>query len=296
MVYSFFNLYLCKRRFSIYNEKISSFEGRMEMMTKMTVYDIGMCFFIYGFLGWCCEVAFAAVKSKRFVNRGFLNGPICPVYGVGVTMIVFLTQSLENRPVLLFAASAVLVSALEWLTGFLLEKLFHHKWWDYSKMPLNISGYICLPFSILWGVVCVLIVRFIHPLFAKVYSLLPVWLGIVLLILLCAGLVTDLCVTVSCILKLNKKLEHMEEIAAELHRISDQIGENIYQNMRDGMELKDKAKERMDMLKQKYEQLLNHPSRFDRRILGAFPKIESRNHKELLEEIKQMYRKHIKEK
>lgn len=264
-------------------------------MTEMTIYDIGMCFFIYGFLGWCSEVAFAAVKSRQFVNRGFLSGPICPVYGVGVTMIVFLTQSLEGRMGVLFAVSAVLVSALEWFTGFLLEKLFHHKWWDYSMMPLNISGYICLPFSILWGVVCVIIVRFLHPAFYKAYSFLPQWLGIVLLSTLFGGLGADLCVTVSGILKLNKKLEVMEEIAGELHRISDQIGENIYQNMRDGLELGDKAKERAKMLKQKYEQLLNNPSGFDRRILRAFPRMQSRKHKELLEEFKELYRKHIKE-
>ena len=106
-------------------------------MARMTVYDVLMCFFIYGFLGWCSEVAFAAVKDRKFVNRGFLSGTICPVYGVGVTMIVFLTQTLENKLLPLFVVSAILVSALEWFTGFLLEKLCHHKWWDYSKKKWN---------------------------------------------------------------------------------------------------------------------------------------------------------------
>lgn len=269
-------------------------------MAKMTVYDVLMCFFIYGFLGWCSEVAFAAVKDRKFVNRGFLSGTICPVYGVGVTMIVFLTQTLENRPLPLFVVSAIVVSALEWFTGFLLEKLFHHKWWDYSRMPLNLNGYICLPFSILWGAVCVLIVRFVHPLLHKLYGFLPKWLGITILVVLCGVLLADICVTVSGILKLNRKLEHMEEITKELHRISEQIGENIYENMMDGLERHDRVKQRTaakaEELRQKYEQLLNNPSRFDRRILRAFPTMESRRHKELLEELKRIHRKHFGQK
>ena len=74
--------------------------------------------------------------------------------------------------------SAILVSALEWFTGFLLEKLFHHKWWDYSRMPLNLNGYICLPFSVLWGAVCALIVRFVHPLIRRLYGFLQSGLGL----------------------------------------------------------------------------------------------------------------------
>ena len=111
-------------------------------------------FFIYGFLGWCTEVAFAAWKERTFVNRGFLNGPICPIYGFGVCSVVYLLKPFESNFILLYISSVILVSALEWLTGFLLEKLFHHKWWDYSNEPFNIKGYICLRFSINLG--CVL--------------------------------------------------------------------------------------------------------------------------------------------
>ena len=137
------------------------------------MYYLILYFFVYGFLGWCTEVAFAACKERKFVNRGFLNGPICPIYGIGVGIVVqFLTPYKENL-VLLYIASVVMVTALEWVTGFILEKIFHNKWWDYSKMPLNLNGYVCLLFSLIWGAACVLIVDFIHPLIHKVLSWIP---------------------------------------------------------------------------------------------------------------------------
>ena len=114
-------------------------------------YYFALSFFVYGFLGWCTEVAYAAVKQGKFVNRGFLNGPICPVYGIGVGVVVQFLTPVENNLVLLYISSTILVTAIEGITGFLLEKIFHNKWWDYSDMPFNIKGYVCLKFTILWG-------------------------------------------------------------------------------------------------------------------------------------------------
>ena len=142
----------------------------------MTYYDILFSFFIYGFLGWCSEVAFAAFKQHSFVNRGFLNGPICPIYGIGVTVVVASLQPYVGNLILLYITSTILVTFLEWLTGFLLEKMFHHRWWDYSEMPLNIGGYVCPLFSAIWGVACVLIVKLIYPFTDKLVSFFPIWL------------------------------------------------------------------------------------------------------------------------
>ena len=93
----------------------------------MRIYEGLLYFFIYGILGWCAEVAFAAVKERRFVNRGFLNGPICPIYGVGVVMVVVFLEPFEDQWLLLYLASAVLVTLIEGMTGYVLDKLFHHK-------------------------------------------------------------------------------------------------------------------------------------------------------------------------
>ena len=219
-------------------------------MTEL--YFIALYFFVYGFLGWCTEVAFAAWKEHRFVNRGFLNGPICPVYGIGVTLVVHFLSPYRSNLIILYITSTILVTALEWLTGFILERGFHNKWWDYSNMPLNLNGYVCLLFSLIWGVACVLIVDFIHPVIHKLLLYIPVIVGVIILIILGIGMFADLYVTASGILKMNKRLAAMQEIADELHEISDKIGENIYKNTIAAMETQDAIK---DSVTEKQEEL-----------------------------------------
>ena len=219
-------------------------------MTEL--YFIALYFFVYGFLGWCTEVAFAAWKEHRFVNRGFLNGPICPVYGIGVTLVVHFLSPYRSNLIILYITSTILVTALEWLTGFILERVFHNKWWDYSNMPLNLNGYVCLLFSLIWGVACVLIVDFIHPVIHKLLLYIPVIVGVIILIILGIGMFADHYVTASGILKMNKRLAAMQEIADELHEISDKIGENIYKNTIAAMETQDAIK---DSVTEKQEEL-----------------------------------------
>ena len=96
-------------------------------------------FFLFAFLGWCSEVVFAAIKQRRFVNRGFLNGPLCPIYGIGVVAIDFLLRPFQGNLPVLLVGGMLLGSALEYLVGFFLEKLFHQKWWDYSDQPHKIG-------------------------------------------------------------------------------------------------------------------------------------------------------------
>lgn len=116
-----------------------------------TFYQMCWIFIIYAFVGWCCEVAFAAVKLGAFVNRGFLTGPVCPIYGFGMLIVATLLTPLAGNWLLLFLGAAILTSLLELVTGFVLEKFFHQKWWDYSGIRGNIGGYICPQFSLLWG-------------------------------------------------------------------------------------------------------------------------------------------------
>lgn len=264
----------------------------------MQIYHWIWYFFIYGMLGWCAEVAFAAVKERKFVNRGFLNGPICPVYGVGVGVVVQFLDGLEENLLLLYIASTVLVTLIEWLTGYLMDRIFHHKWWDYSEQPLNIGGYVCLPFSLVWGVACVLIVKVIHPPVEHLVGWIPEAAGIVLLILLLAGFCADVCVTTLRVLKMNHHLDAMEKIAAELRELSDKMGENIYENVMETIEFGQEQlergaeqKERLLRLKEKYAELSKRSARLSRHFVKAFPKMQSRKHRELLNEIRQNLRK-----
>ncbi len=278
----------------------------------MTIYDILLNFFTYGFLGWCTEVAFAAAKQRQFVNRGFLNGPICPIYGVGVTVVVAVLEPLSSHIVFLYIASTILVTLLEWVTGFALEKLFHHRWWDYSKMPLNIGGYVCLLFSLIWGVVCVAIVEFVHPLLYGLLTLIPHLLGVIILTVLTGALLADIYVTVSGIRKWNRRLENLDEIAAELHKISDQIGENIFENMMTGIDLREKnhakvlelkeisEEKKAELRKLGEERAQELVRQFDmqhktgKRLLKAFPKLQSNDHDEIVVKLRENIKKKSK--
>lgn len=260
---------------------------KKERVYLTELYYFALSFFVYGFLGWCTEVAYAAAKQGKFVNRGFLNGPICPVYGIGVGVVVQFLTPVENNLVLLYISSTILVTVIEGLTGFLLEKIFHNKWWDYSEQPLNIGGYVCVLFSLIWGVFCVLIVKVIHPLIDKVLMMIPFVLGIVVMVCLAAGLLADLYVTASGILKMNRRLEAMEKIAAELKELSDKVGENIYENVMEGMEFREEKKARMEELKAKYEEMAENRTKVGERLVKAFPKMQVRQHKEIFEELRE---------
>lgn len=279
-------------------------------------------FFIYAFLGWCTEVSYAALVTGKFVNRGFLNGPWCPVYGFGVVIVLACLTPLSGNLPVLFAGSVLLTSALEWLTGYALEKLFHQRWWDYSDQPFNLSGYICLRFSIAWGLACVFVVKLLHPTVLGLIRIIPHLVGVVLLALLGAVMAVDLAATVSTIVKLNRRLAQIDELAAKIKEASNEFGENLADRVLDAAERGADWKEDMDELafklalrraelademeeweQRKEEQRAQvrrqleewraamqelHDGEFfgRRRLLKAFPRLRSIDHRDTLERLR----------
>lgn len=274
----------------------------------MSIYYSILYFFVYGFLGWCTEVIFAAFKQHRFVNRGFLNGPICPIYGVGVTLVIACLEAFQSNLLLLYISSVILVTVLEGVTGWAMDKLFHNKWWDYSKLPFNIGGYVCLLFSLIWGVACVFIVYFVHPLIHQVLSLIPHTAGIALIAILGIALLSDMIVTTSAIVKFNQYLELLKHITDELHAISNQIGAELYQNVMHVLDMQESSRQKLDdvklevseeirmqivELKTRAQNLGEKVPKPARRLLKAFPKLESRNYKAQLELFQQKLEQHL---
>jgi uncharacterized membrane protein len=145
-----------------------------------TYLDLLIYFSIYSFLGWVMESVFATLKQKKFVNRGFLSGFFCPIYGFGAILIIqsskLIGAAIEDYSTSLITnilLSIFLVTLLEFITGALLEKIFNCKWWDYSSNVANIKGYICIRYSILWGLLAFLLVEAVHPAVAQVVTLIP---------------------------------------------------------------------------------------------------------------------------
>ncbi|BAP86663.1 hypothetical protein LOOC260_121570 [Paucilactobacillus hokkaidonensis JCM 18461] len=120
-------------------------------------------FFAYAFIGWLWECAYVSVRKKHLTNSGFLIGPIIPVYGFSILTVLLVLEPFKNNIAALFVLGALLVTIIEYLTSWLMEKLFKARWWDYSKLPFNLNGRVALPISLFWGFGVVIIVKLVHP-------------------------------------------------------------------------------------------------------------------------------------
>ena len=127
------------------------------------VCNIFLQFLAYSFLGWTCETIYCSIGQGKFVNRGFLNGPLCPVYGFGAMAVLVFLRPIQNNIPLLFLCGMLVTSIIEYITGYLLEKLFATKWWDYSTYRFNIHGRVCLRNSLMFGVLSVVAARVVDP-------------------------------------------------------------------------------------------------------------------------------------
>ena len=214
-------------------------------------------FVIYSFMGWCVEIAFHTKTSGKFVNRGFLNGPVCPIYGFGMIMIIFFLSPLTNNLALLFVGSFLLTSALEFFTGFVLEKIFNKKWWDYSKEPYNIKGYVSLYFSTAWGLAGVFMLNIIHPLINKLVSVLNNKTGDILLSLLLTYLMADFIVTILGIKKISNRLRLLDKFEEKLRLYTEDIGKSIYGGMTAAIKTKDSIHHKLEDSKSEFETALN---------------------------------------
>lgn len=193
------------------------------MTFAYTWYEIFAYFLIYSFLGWCTEVVYAAVSTGELVNRGFLNGPVCPIYGFGMLAVLACLTPLQDSAAVMFLGGMALTTFIELAGGWVLYKAFHTRWWDYSDKPFNLGGYICLEFSLLWGLGTVIIMRVVHPFIAALVAPIPHKVGWVVMALLYALYAADLVVTLFVVAGLRRDLEALEKVAGSLHEVSDAL-------------------------------------------------------------------------
>lgn len=254
-----------------------------------TIYTVGINFIIYSILGWCCEVAFAAIVDGKFVNRGFLFGPYCPIYGFGVSFVLLCLNPIKDNFIVLFFCSVILTSLLEFITGYVLEKLFHQRWWDYSKERFNIKGYVCLKFSIMWGLACLIVVDIVHPVFERLVSHIPMNVGIIILIIFGMIYISDFITTIIGINKMGKYMKLLANTAEHLNKISVSVGENISDGTLTLMKnadnikqefisknekLKQRHQEQKKYISEKYAELAKSKTFTAKRIQSAFPDLK----------------------
>ena len=211
-----------------------------------SIQEIILLFFIYSFLGWCVEVAFVATTLGKVLNRGFLNGPVCPIYGCGMLLVLIVLHPVSDNIFLLFLGGMVICSAIELFGGWILDKLFHMRWWDYSYRPFNVGGYICLSFSIMWGLAVVFAVKLVHTPIMAVLQRIPDTLQFVFIILFGIILIIDMVVTLKHLIGIRKNLGQLEWIAEQLHGVGDQLKDVVGNSAIGVTEKAEQGKEKLE--------------------------------------------------
>ncbi len=183
-----------------------------------------LMFALYSFIGWVMETIFASTLQKKFVNRGFLIGPITPLYGFGAILVITSLSGialLEMSPLMTaissIGLSMLLVTALEYLTGYLLEKIFQAKWWDYSGHFLSINGYVCLKYALLWGFLAFILIQIIHPYITSFIEGLPEMVKVILVIIFVICFVIDFIVSTKIAFDMRKSSNNRTNLSLEKH-------------------------------------------------------------------------------
>lgn len=263
-----------------------------EFRMPNSVYEWTWVFLLYAVIGWCCEVVFAAVNEGKFVNRGFLAGPVCPVYGFGVAAILFCLLPVSNNLFLLFAGSVLVTSLIEFLTGFILEKIFHQKWWDYSDQPFQIGGYVCLKFSLLWGLACLLVVRVVHPPIIRLIRWVHPVAGHILLGVALILLAVDLGMTIAALMKIKKRVRLLQQMENHIRELAEGLGKNLAAGTAAAVKVKDRNRAELEELRHRYEQRLQERDKRAARFYRAFPSLRRIKDRELSQKVREWIASH----
>ncbi|HAE60833.1 MAG TPA: hypothetical protein DCG38_00615 [Eubacteriaceae bacterium] len=196
------------------------------------LYSFLFHFFLYSFLGWITEVIYAFIYHKRFINRGFLYGPLCPIYGTGMAFLLLIFDSLKENGIFnlydsyigIFIFIFFFSSVVEYLVGMILDKMFHTRWWDYSERKYNLNGFICLRFSIMWGIGGIFVIKAVHPLVEGFIDMIPLNIGEIVISILVAYILIDIVFTV-------KAMVDYKVIIEKMQHLSKDITENILENI-----------------------------------------------------------------
>ena len=238
----------------------------MIMEPWMTISRWILLFAIYSILGWCYEVVLDFVARQKLVNRGFLMGPYCPIYGFGAGLVLLLFYDQNLNPIALFLASAAICTALEYFTSYWMERFFHARWWDYSKKHFQINGRVCLEGFLAFGAMSVILVYWLHPGVAALLELIPP-LGMIIAAAVFAGwFAFDIIRSVLSALHLDQKLA----------RLQKNWEENI-----------SKFQKRVTAGKK----ILADKNFGEGRLLQAFPTFTSQKHSQGVEQLKEHWQK-----
>ena len=230
-------------------------------------------FFAYSILGWACECLYCGIPARRFINRGFLEGPYCPIYGCGALIVILVLDPLKGHPLLLFLGAMI-------FTSWLMEKLFHSKWWDYSERPFNINGRVCLLNSLLFGIMGLAVMYVVHPFICDVFEHIPALARLIAAAVLLVLFIWDNIHTFHAILRENSDYRMVEDSLKELavqfkgfqpYSLDEPLSARI-QAILDQTDADERLQEALSRMQQNWHQRISAFRHTRRRLHAAFPK------------------------
>ncbi len=210
------------------------------MLKNIEIYFL--LFFIYSILGWLMEIVRTFINNRKFINRGFLIGPYCPIYGYGVLLMTFLLKKYQDDIIATFIFSIMICGVLEYLTSYFMEKFFHARWWDYSNRKFNINGRICLDNLIAFGILGCIILYITNPIIMGLLNKIP-----------------------------NPTLHIVSIILFICYIVDNIISSKIILNLK---EISANVKDNTEEISKKVKSIISNNSALHRRLVEAFPNIK----------------------
>ena len=253
------------------------------------IFNLWTYFIIYSIAGWILESVYRSYREKKIINTGFLNGPLCPIYGIGAIIMFLFLRQFSNNIIILFTVSLIGMSLWEYLVGYLLEKIFKTKYWDYSDHKINIKGRVCLSNSICWGILGVLFVKYIHPFVEKELqfvnpTILKIVIGVISIIF-----IID---TIESIVKTKNIKDGLQKIEEINNQIKQKLEElKKYKPKKSTKDLVQESQNAIEELRKKKNRILKHLYRHVYRMKKAFPAIDTTEIREVLSKKKEKIKK-----
>ena len=238
----------------------------MRLTYQYTFIQWLLFFFIYCFLGWVWESCYVSIKKREWINRGFLHGPMLPIYGSGAIIVLLCTIGVRDQVILIFIFGMTGATILEYVTGACMERLFRVRYWDYSHMPLNLKGYICLPVSLGWGVFSVLLVRVIHVPIENLVLQIPERIAEVVSVVCSSAFAVDFTLSFSEAMDLRDMLIRLSDSNEKIQRLQKRL-EVVSAFAEDGLMQYQMKREERKMSRKEFLERMIERQRENRRMM-----------------------------
>lgn len=237
----------------------------------MSINNVISYFIIYSFLGWIVESLYKTILSKKPVNSGFLYGPVCPIYGFGAIIMCICLKDFKDNIVLLFITACFILSVWEYIVGWLLEKTFKTKYWDYSNNKFNINGRVCLKNSCFWGILAIIFIEFVHPpiqnLMETISKELLIYANVILFSIMLVDCIFSIIKVYNINININLLNEITKNIKQEIEKIKEYAGNKANQN--------ETLQHIIEELKEKQESIKTKLEKQTARLRKAFPTMKN---------------------